>query len=56
MVVGEANASRVLTGDNPFNVLATQGAVRVVVDDGEIGWGVVERDYRRCVLPSPEER
>ena len=37
-------------------LLLTQGAVRVVADDGEVGWGVVERDYRRSMLPSPEER
>lgn len=34
----------------------TRGAVRVTAPDGEVGYGVVERDYRRSMLPSPEPR
>jgi hypothetical protein len=37
-------------------LLVTQGAFRVVADDGEVGWAVIERDYRRSMLPAPEMR
>lgn len=40
--------------DDPL--IITQGTVRVVAPDGEVGYGVVERDYRPSMLPSPEER
>lgn len=42
--------------EEPDPLFVTQGAVRVTAPDGEIGWGVVERDYRRSLLPSPEPR
>ena len=34
----------------------TQGAFRVVAEDGAEGWAVIERDYRRSMLPAPEMR
>lgn len=37
-------------------LFVTQGAFRIVADDGEVGWAVIERDYRRSMLPSPEMR
>ncbi|WP_242657120.1 hypothetical protein [Mycobacterium talmoniae] len=37
-------------------LIITQGTVRVVASDGEVGYGVIERDYRPSMLPSPEER
>lgn len=40
----------------PDALVITQSTVRVVAPDGEIGYGVVERDYRPSQLPSPEER
>lgn len=40
--------------DDPLHV--TQGTVRVTAGDGEVGYGVIERDYRRSMLPAPEAR
>jgi hypothetical protein len=40
--------------DDPLRV--TQGTVRVLAPDGEVGYGVIERDYRHSMLPSPEPR
>ncbi|MEZ0366045.1 hypothetical protein ACAG26_20425 [Mycobacterium sp. pUA109] len=37
-------------------LIITQGTVRVAASDGEVGYGVIERDYRPSMLPSPEER
>lgn len=37
-------------------IVVTQSTVRFVAPDGEVGYGVVERDYRPSMLPSPEER
>ena len=37
-------------------LLVTQSTVRVVAPDGQVGYGVIERDYRPSLLPSPEER
>ncbi|WP_139826617.1 hypothetical protein [Mycobacterium paraintracellulare] len=37
-------------------LLVTQGAMKFTAPDGQVGWGVVERDYRRSFLPSPEAR
>ncbi len=48
------NGAVVDAQDDPLFI--TQGAFRVVADDGEIGWGVVERDYRRSMLPAPQPR
>jgi hypothetical protein len=40
----------------PDPVVVTQSTVRVVAADGEVGYGVIERDYRPSMLPSTEER
>jgi hypothetical protein len=40
--------------DDPL--IVTQGTVRVTAPDGEIGYGVIERDYRRSMLPSPDAK
>ncbi|MHA2418169.1 hypothetical protein [Mycobacterium avium] len=40
----------------PDPMVITQSTVRVVAPDGEIGYGVIERDYRPSMLPSPRER
>lgn len=40
----------------PDGLIITQSTVRVVAPDGEVGFGVVERDYRPSQLPSVEER
>lgn len=40
--------------DDPL--LVTQSTVRVTAPDGQVGFGVIERDYRRSMLPSPEMR
>jgi hypothetical protein len=40
----------------PDPVVVTQSTVRVVAADGEVGYGVIERDYRRSMLPWTEER
>lgn len=40
----------------PDALLITQATVRVVAPDGEVGYGVIERDYRPSQLPSPEAR
>lgn len=40
----------------PDAVVVTQSTVRVVAPDGQVGYGVIERDYRPSMLPSPEER
>lgn len=48
------NGVDVATQDNPL--IITQSTVRVVSPDGEVGYGVIERDYRPSMLPSPEER
>ena len=37
-------------------VVVTQSTVRVVTADGEVGYGVIERDYRPSMLPWTEER
>jgi hypothetical protein len=37
-------------------LFVTQGAFRIVADDGAVGWAVIERDYRRSMLPAPEMR
>lgn len=50
------NVNGAVHDQDPDPLLVTQGAVRVTADDGEVGWGVVERDYRRSMLPSPEPR
>lgn len=41
--------------DQPDALVITQSTVRVVSPDGEIGYGVIERDYRPSMLPSPHE-
>jgi hypothetical protein len=40
----------------PDALVVTQSTVRVVAPDGEVGYGVIERDYRPSALPSSEER
>lgn len=40
--------------DDPL--LVAHSTVRVTWPDGEVGYGNVERDYRRSMLPSPETR
>lgn len=40
----------------PDALVITQSTVRVTAPDGELGYGVVERDYRPSQLPSPQER
>ncbi|MCW3015100.1 MAG: hypothetical protein JWO02_2192 [Solirubrobacterales bacterium] len=40
--------------DDPL--IITQATVRVTAADGEVGYGVIERDYRPSMLPSPEPR
>ena len=40
----------------PDPVGVTQSTVRVVAAGGEVGYGVIERDYRPSMLPSTEER
>lgn len=40
----------------PDAVVVTQSTVRVTAPDGQIGYGVIERDYRPSMLPSPQER
>ncbi|WP_202033257.1 hypothetical protein [Nocardioides sp. WS12] len=40
----------------PDALVVTQSTVRVVAPDGEVGYGVIERDYRPSHLPSPQER
>lgn len=40
----------------PNGLVITQSTVRVVAPDGEVGYGVIERDYRPADLPSPQER
>lgn len=42
--------------DDEDPLVLTQSTVRVVAPDGRVGFGVVERDYRRSMLPSPEPR
>jgi hypothetical protein len=42
--------------NRPDPVVVTQSTVSVVAADGEIGYGVIERDYRPSMLPSTEER
>lgn len=37
-------------------LFVTQGAFRILAEDGAQGWAVIERDYRRSMLPSPEPR
>jgi hypothetical protein len=43
-------------GEEDDPLFVTQGAFRVTAEDGEIGWGVIERDYRASMLPAPEPR
>jgi hypothetical protein len=40
----------------PDPLIITQSTVRVVGPDGDVGYGVIERDYRPSMLPSPDER
>lgn len=40
----------------PDPVVVIQSTVRVVAADGEVGYGVIERDYPPSMLPSTEER
>lgn len=40
----------------PDPLIITQSTVRAVAPDGAVGYGVIERDYRPSMLPSPEER
>jgi hypothetical protein len=37
-------------------LFVTQSTVRVTAPDGEVGFGILERDYRRSLLPSIEPR
>jgi hypothetical protein len=41
---------------DPDPLFVTQSTVRVTAPDGEVGYGVIERDYRRSLLPSPDPR
>lgn len=50
------NINGVCLDTQPDPLVITQSTVRVTAPDGEIGYGVVERDYRPSMLPSPEER
>jgi hypothetical protein len=50
------NINGVDLSSQPDPLVVTQSAVRVVAPDGEVGYGVIERDYRPSVLPSSEER
>jgi hypothetical protein len=50
------NVNGAAHGEEADPLLVTQGAFRVTADDGEIGWGVIERDYRVSMLPAPEPR
>lgn len=40
----------------PNAVGITQSTVRVVAPDGAVGYGVIERDNRPSLMPSPQER
>lgn len=37
-------------------LFVTQGAFRILAEDGAEGWAVIERDYRRSMLPALEMR
>lgn len=50
------NINGVDLNTQPDALVVTQSTVRVVAPDGEIGYGVIERDYRPSMLPSVEER
>ncbi len=40
----------------PDPLIIAQSTVRVVGPDGDVGYGVIERDYRPSMLPSSDER
>ncbi|TDH22427.1 hypothetical protein [Mycobacteroides franklinii] len=50
------NINGVDLSSQPDALVITQSTVRAVAPDGEIGYGVIERDYRPAMLPSPQER
>ena len=50
------NINGVDLNSQPDALVITQSTVRVVAPDGEIGYGIIERDYRPSMLPSPRER
>lgn len=50
------NLNGVDLGPQPDALVVTQSTVRATAPDGEIGYGVIERDYRPSALPSPQER
>jgi hypothetical protein len=50
------NINGVDLASQPDAVVVTQSTVRVVAADGEVGYGVIERDYRPSMLPSTQER
>jgi hypothetical protein len=56
MLEPNENINGVYLDTQPDPIIVTQSTVRFVATDGEIGYGVIERDYRPSMLPSPEER
>ena len=41
---------------HPDPLLLTESIVRWTWPDGDVGYGQLERDYRRTSLPSPDPR
>lgn len=56
LLAANVNVNGAAHAEESDPLLVTQGAFRVVADDGEVGWGVIERDYRSSMLPAPEMR
>jgi hypothetical protein len=56
MLEPNENINGVYLDTQPDPIIVTQSTVRFVAPDGEVGYGVIERDYRPSMLPSPEER
>lgn len=50
------NINGVAHGVEEDPLIVTQGTVRVTAPDGQVGYGVIERDYRPSMLPSPDTR
>ncbi|MDS1114831.1 hypothetical protein RD149_13740 [Gordonia westfalica] len=50
------NINGVALDEQDDALVITQSTVRVTAPDGDVGYGVFERDYRPSQLPSPEER
>lgn len=45
-----------VAGAESDSLIVTQSTVRVLAPDGAVGYGVIERDYRPSMLPSPQPR